>query len=121
MALADPVEVLAGKVEGRMVKQGRFLQRDLYDLAAARTYDPASLAAVLAMIGSEDTARAGRDLRVLERTGWWEKGMKGRALLDRQGPPDLRVDPKKCLSQSAAILEAGAAGLPRGASRPGTG
>ena len=43
MALADPVEVLAGKVEGRMVKQGRFLQRDLYDLAAARTYDPASL------------------------------------------------------------------------------
>ena len=123
VTLADPVEVLAGKVEGRMVKQGRFLQRDLYDVAAARTYDPASLATVLAMIGSEDTARVGKDLRVLERTGWWERGEKGRALLDRQGPPDLRVDPKKCLSQSAAILETGAAGLPArgGASRPGTG
>ena len=60
-------EILARKVQSRILDLGAFTARDLYDLLVARTQDPQVLRRVLASITDEERTAIASELRGLQR------------------------------------------------------
>ena len=58
-------EILARKLQSRILDLGVFTDRDLYDLLAAQQHDPESLRRVLASVTSTERATIASELRVL--------------------------------------------------------
>ena len=60
-------EILARKLGYRMLARGRYLSRDLYDLAVARQADPEALATALATFHPDSLATLRRNLAQLDQ------------------------------------------------------
>ena len=60
-------EILARKVQSRILDLGAFTARDLYDLLVAREQDPDALRRVLASITAEERTAIASELRGLQR------------------------------------------------------
>ena len=60
-------EILARKVQSRILDLGAFTARDLYDLLVAREQDPEALRRVLASVTAEERSAIASELRGLQR------------------------------------------------------
>ena len=101
----EPVEViLARKLHGRMLEQGDFVARDLYDLAAAAALAPQALDTALDSLSDDELDALGEGLGELSSdfVSW---GNSGPPLIDVRRPSDLAAHPDRCLAVVRTQLE----------------
>lgn len=92
-----PAIILARKIHGRMLSNGVFTLRDLYDTAAASVLAPEDLEIVLDSVLESDKSALRDELRSLP-SDWAQNPRKsGRALIRAERPAGLAKDPSACL------------------------
>lgn len=105
VALERTEVILARKLHGRMLEQGDFVARDLYDLAAAASFSPDALDAALDSLSEDEVESIREGLGDLPSDFMTSRHLAGAPLLDLRTPRCLASQPDKCLAVVRAALE----------------
>ncbi|MYF50366.1 MAG: nucleotidyl transferase AbiEii/AbiGii toxin family protein [Gammaproteobacteria bacterium] len=103
VAIEPPELVITRKIQGRMMGNGVFVVRDMYDIAAASVLDRGALVAALDAITDEERDALRNELARLPQ-GWAGHPSSGRPILNAARPKSLAGNAERCLHVAKAVL-----------------
>ena len=103
VAIEPPELVITRKIQGRMMGNGVFVIRDMYDIAAASVLDRPALVAALDTLTDEERDALGSELARLPQ-GWAGHPSSGRPILNASRPKSLAVNAERCVHVVEAVL-----------------
>ncbi len=103
VAIEPPELVIARKIQGRMMGNGVFVVRDMYDIAAASVLDRGALVAALDTMTVEERDALRSELDRLPQ-GWTGHPSSGRPILNAARPKSLAENAERCVHVAKAVL-----------------
>ena len=104
--LEDPAEILAKKIQYRILHNGILVARDLFDIATAYEIAPAALVSALQTITLDERLDIASEIRSLPMQ-WVGGGESGRELINPQYPKSLATNPEQLISSVERLFRNG--------------
>ena len=92
-----PATILGRKIHGRMLRNGVFALRDLYDIAASSVLAKDELSLVLQSVSDSDKAMLRSELSSLPPDWAGNPNQSGRRIIDARAPKSLAKEPHQCV------------------------
>ena len=104
--LEDPAEILAKKIQYRILHNGILVARDLFDIATAYEIAPAALVSALQTITLDERLDIASEIRSLPMQ-WVGGGESGRELINPLYPKSLATNPEQLISSVERLFRNG--------------
>ena len=101
--IEPPAIVIGRKIHGRMLSNGVFVLRDMYDIAAASAFAKEGLSKVLGTISETDKAALRSELAGLP-SDWANLPLSGRPIINAVAPQALARNPERSLQVVMQLL-----------------